>query len=177
VSATKQHEYNNKITHLKHRYLNNIIQIIGNTDYYRLLLLYITIIILLLLKMYWLKWRFTQVLQGHFTVNAETLQSCGTRGCIAIRLSRMMTETVTSLDASETLAGIVCLWCPLVGCSMHAIKAQVHKIHNHSKPNGVNYCKKNSKLQCGPMPNVMVALPSIGGALCSTLQSLAEAHY
>jgi len=30
------------------------------------------------------------------------------------------------------------------------------------------------KLECGPMPNVMVALPNIGGALCSTPQSLAE---
>jgi len=27
------------------------------------------------------------------------------------------------------------------------------------------------------MPNVMVALPNIGGALCSTSQSLAAAHY
>jgi len=27
------------------------------------------------------------------------------------------------------------------------------------------------------MPNVMVALPNIGGALCSTPQSLAYAHY
>ena len=27
------------------------------------------------------------------------------------------------------------------------------------------------------MPNVMVALSNIGGALCSTLQSLADAHY
>jgi len=32
------------------------------------------------------------------------------------------------------------------------------------------------KLECGPMPNVMVALPNIGGALCSTPQSLADAH-
>ena len=31
--------------------------------------------------------------------------------------------------------------------------------------------------ECGPMPNLMVALPNIGGALCSTLQSLADAHY
>jgi len=31
--------------------------------------------------------------------------------------------------------------------------------------------------KCGPMPNVMVALPNIGGALCSTPQSLAHAHY
>ena len=35
--------------------------------------------------------------------------------------------------------------------------------------------KMNQK--CGPMPNVMVALPNIGGALCSTPQSLADAHY
>jgi len=27
------------------------------------------------------------------------------------------------------------------------------------------------------MPNVMVALPNIGGALCSKPQSLADAHY
>ena len=27
------------------------------------------------------------------------------------------------------------------------------------------------------MPNVVAALPNIGGALCSTLQSLADAHY
>ena len=33
------------------------------------------------------------------------------------------------------------------------------------------------KLECGLMPNLMVALPNIGGALCSTPQSLADAHY
>ena len=33
------------------------------------------------------------------------------------------------------------------------------------------------KLECGPMPNLMVALPNIGGTLCSTPQSLADAHY
>jgi len=37
--------------------------------------------------------------------------------------------------------------------------------------------QKLAKLECGPMPNVMVALPNIGGALCSTPQSLADAHY
>jgi len=31
--------------------------------------------------------------------------------------------------------------------------------------------------ECGPMPNLMVALPNTGGALCSTPQSLADAHY
>jgi len=33
------------------------------------------------------------------------------------------------------------------------------------------------ELECGPMPNVMAALPNTGGALCSTLQSMADAHY
>ena len=37
--------------------------------------------------------------------------------------------------------------------------------------------KYNIELECGPMPNVMAALPNIGGALCSTPQSLADAHY
>ena len=33
------------------------------------------------------------------------------------------------------------------------------------------------QLECGPMPNVMAALPNVGGVLCSTPQSLADAHY
>jgi len=35
----------------------------------------------------------------------------------------------------------------------------------------------NKRLECGPMPNLMVALSNTGGALCSTPQSLADAHY
>jgi len=38
-------------------------------------------------------------------------------------------------------------------------------------------CKRNVKLERGPMPNVMAALSNIGGALCSMPQSLADAHY
>jgi len=37
--------------------------------------------------------------------------------------------------------------------------------------------RKKEKLECRPMPNVMVALPNTGGALCSMPQSLADAHY
>jgi len=37
--------------------------------------------------------------------------------------------------------------------------------------------KTKPKLECGPMPNLMVALRNTGGALCSTPQSLADAHY
>jgi len=32
------------------------------------------------------------------------------------------------------------------------------------------------KLVCRPMPNVMAALPNIGGTICSTPQSLADAY-
>jgi len=37
--------------------------------------------------------------------------------------------------------------------------------------------EKKKELDCGPIPNVMAALPNIGGALCSMPQSLADAHY
>jgi len=33
--------------------------------------------------------------------------------------------------------------------------------------------ENTNRLECGPMPNLMVALPNIGGALCSTPQTLA----
>jgi len=35
----------------------------------------------------------------------------------------------------------------------------------------------NNKPECGPVLNVMAALPNIGGALYSMPQSLADAHY
>jgi len=37
--------------------------------------------------------------------------------------------------------------------------------------------KEEEELESGLMPNVMVALPNTGGALFSTPQSLADAHY
>ena len=37
--------------------------------------------------------------------------------------------------------------------------------------------QKEFKLECGPTPDVMAGLPNAGGALCSTPQSLADAHY
>ena len=46
-------------------------------------------------------------------------------------------------------------------------------IHNRKR----KLCNRanKTKLECGPMPNVMAALPNIGGALCSRPQSLADA--
>jgi len=37
--------------------------------------------------------------------------------------------------------------------------------------------RRKKKLECGPMPNEMAALPNIGGTVCSTPQSLVDAHY
>ena len=37
--------------------------------------------------------------------------------------------------------------------------------------------KNIGQLEMWPMPNVLVALPNIGGAICSTPRSMAEAHY
>jgi len=51
------------------------------------------------------------------------------------------------------------------------------KFHPNSTVPPFSYNRYLVKLECGPMPNVMVALPNIGGALCSTPQSLADAHY
>jgi len=45
---------------------------------------------------------------------------------------------------------------------------------NHTFTNQKKYT--TTQLECGPMPNMMEALPNIGGALCSTPQSLADAH-
>ena len=38
-------------------------------------------------------------------------------------------------------------------------------------------CHNCTKLECGPMPNVMAALHNIDGALCSTPQSVGNAQY
>ena len=45
--------------------------------------------------------------------------------------------------------------------------ASTQLLHQHNK----------NKLECGPMPNVMAALPNIVGAVCATPQSLADNHY
>jgi len=53
------------------------------------------------------------------------------------------------------------------------ITEQKHTFINQKKCTTQNKHKR----ECRPMPNVMAALPNIGGALCSTPQSLADAQY
>jgi len=41
----------------------------------------------------------------------------------------------------------------------------------------LGYKQLHLHLECGPMPNVMAALPNVGGAFCSAPQSLVDARY
>jgi len=50
------------------------------------------------------------------------------------------------------------------------LKVQLFFVHLRSQ-------QKRTEIECAPMPNVMAVLLNIGGALCSTLQSLVDAHY
>ena len=59
--------------------------------------------------------------------------------------------------------------------SMVDIQSQTAEIRRGKKEEEKEEDRK--KLECGPIPNVMAALPNIGGALCSTPRSLADAHY
>jgi len=49
--------------------------------------------------------------------------------------------------------------------------------HKHTNRQVDSVGKKIWKIECGPISSVMATLPNIGGALCSTPQSLADAHY
>ena len=55
----------------------------------------------------------------------------------------------------------------------------IHESHasSSSRQSIIPWTAVKDKLECGSMPNVMAALPTIGGALWSTPQSLADAHY
>jgi len=46
-----------------------------------------------------------------------------------------------------------------------------------SNTRNIDLDNNSNNSKCGPIPNVMVALPNIGGALCSTPRSLADAQY
>jgi len=52
---------------------------------------------------------------------------------------------------------------------MHGSMVDIQSATSENSPG------KKKELECGPMPNVMAALPN--GALCSTPQSLADVHY
>ena len=55
-------------------------------------------------------------------------------------------------------------------------KRQRH-LHVITLSSATKTLKNKIRLECGQMPNVMAALPNIGGVLCSTPQVLTDAHY
>jgi len=103
-------------------------------------------------------------LHGHFISVVTLSESAEQRGAVIMYLlvhplSRIIFYAVINLyqnTAHRVITGRFI--CGKIHCSLHRVKT-----------------KTNWK--CGPMPNVMVALPNIGRALCSTPQSLADAHY
>ena len=66
----------------------------------------------------------------------------------------------------------------LAGCDMRSPDEAETARMNEDKSFDAGCCtwspaeteKYRDRLECGPMPNVMVALPNTGGALCSTPQ-------
>ena len=62
---------------------------------------------------------------------------------------------------------------------MQCITTETEGQQGNSYSNCINRFVSNTYkiLECGPMPNVMAAQPNMGGALCSTPQSLADAQY
>jgi len=77
------------------------------------------------------------------------------------------TETFAFLNKAFTLSG----------CTRNT-KSHDLTAASHASICDFTHKTRYNKLECGPMPNVMAALPNVGGALCSTLQSfLADAHY
>jgi len=86
------------------------------------------------------------------TTANQALGSCNRWLCSRTRLQseHLNTDTDTHTDASNTQQ----FW-----------------------EDSLRFLKVTSILECGPMPNVMAALPNTVGALCSTPQILADARY
>ena len=78
-----------------------------------------------------------------------------------------LTATILAILQSEIVSHCLeCLW-----------SVQYNKDDNTDDDVNDDHHHLLAKLECGPMPNVMVALTNIGGSLCSTPQSLADAQY
>ena len=116
--------------------------------------------------------------------------------------SRIAMFTIPEMSLSDSLTTDCCFRLPLslppllLQTVLHAAVPQHHltvtscnltaKGHSSSSVNAIlaifellaliHFNGDKIKLECGPMPNLMVALSNIGGALWSTPQSLADAH-
>ena len=102
---------------------------------------------------------YDEMLECRGTFTRRSCVQC--RQCLSDSLSRSFTVTLKSIVS-------LCLLCKLRQTTRVVTRCRlVPRISD----------AQYRQLECGPMPNVMVALPNIGGALCSTPQSLADDHY
>jgi len=63
------------------------------------------------------------------------------------------------------------------GMTTHGRNTGTENDHDPNILSGLCNGQLKLELECGPMSNVMATLPNIGGAHCSTPQSLADTHY
>jgi len=106
-----------------------------------------------------------------------------------VKLSCCITVPSTKLSCCTTPRRLSRSRLCLFWCVWHAVITRIKLIRRCDSGRGRTFTQcavrpgsyrirwNDAKLECGPMSNVMVALPEIGGALCSTPQSLAHAHY
>jgi len=92
-------------------------------------------------------------------------------------LQRMITQLIdrTYLLIRWTTFGASTKLCD--GAHMQIFASFLHPVFPASSVQHISDMHSKFSLECGPMPNMMVALPNIGGALCSMPQSLSDAHY
>ena len=103
------------------------------------------------------EWWLVSTLADLIIRNAGLQEMCNT-------CRRHITQTNDYMDANVTNTGV----------AFNYVSDAMQMQCNYAKTDKV---KNKMQLECGPMPNVMAALPNIGGALCSTPQSLTNAHY
>jgi len=111
-----------------------------------------------------------ELTNSHFW--ACTLNIQPTRGSVITEESHNITSTRVCLIHEQNLF-VTFFW----EWTLDEGMTSTVSFHTVGLSYSINVCSAQNKIECGPMPNVTVALPNIGGALCSTPQSLADAHY
>ena len=104
----------------------------------------------------------------------HAVRYCLRQNFITISSSRADVRPASVRPASEQLASSTLCdrYYRIFNFKPCVIIWQIAKLLNCAEPK-----KKQKKVECRPMPNVMAALPNIVGALSSTPHSLADAHY
>jgi len=85
--------------------------------------------------------------------------------CATDEVSHQQVRTVTSKLKETTIKRH-----KVLGTSQTRMTCITLDSNNYILHESVTVTANKSQLECGPMPNVMAALPTTGGALCSTPQ-------